>query len=453
MGAVKVTAAMHGLYSMPGLSRSHGKMGIAQRKSGSGQRKKQNTWGWSRTGWHALFFLVGILLTCAGQFVFSSYSRAPRNGDAGANASGGVPRAAGKSRASDKGSNPPWGDLVITPMVLDRPDEFLDNQAAPAPAIRWSFPKYSAVELGEFIRSCELSDRQKASLLDTNHWQPGTNGWRIWPPRELVRELGESARARIYSVLAQSPENPQCFPFTCREDRFDEMFEGCDLSREKVAMVRQLCYRNHGLLYFADGQLFELMSSSNETRCLFATLLRVPTMLVKLKITADTDINALIRYWDTGGRAKDLRPLMNALARMPGGGSLNISYFLPPTPRLNLYTYPRFTNGLPLDCFWTSFNFFEEKPGYRLGDQEYADHLLHSDYSPVLGDKRLGDVLILVEDGYALHACVFIADDIYYTKNGTDPNQPWVLMRMKDMQAQYPSKEPHTWRVFRKKAT
>ena len=424
-------------------------MGIAQRKSESERRRKQGTWGWSRTGWHALFFLAGILLTCLGQFALNSRSRPNSEGSISAGRGAAVKGARPGAEVTSK----PWGELVITPMVLDRPDEFLDAQSAPAPSIRWCFPKYSPSQLADFLRSCDLTESQRASLLDTNRWQFGTNGWQIWPAREVVRDLGESARRKIYSVLAKCRENPQCFPFTCREDRFEEMFDGCELSREKVAMVRKLCYRDRGLLYFADGQLFELVSSSNETRCLFATLLRVPTMLVKLRVTSDSDINALIQYWDSGGRAKDLRPLFNAMARMPGGGSLNVSYFLPPTPRLHLYTYPRFTNGLPLDCFWTSFNFFQEKPGYRLGDKGYADWLLRSDYSRVSGEKRFGDVLILVEDGFAMHACVYIADDVYYTKNGTDPNQPWVLMQMKDIQAQYPSRQAPEWRVFRKKAT
>ena len=60
---------------------------------------------------------------------------------------------------------------------------------------------------------------------------------------------------------------------------------------------------------------------------------------------------------------------------------------------------------------------------------------------------------MLTESKFAMHACVFIADDVYYTKNGTDPNQPWVLMRMKDMMTQYASGQPQEWRVYRRKST
>ncbi|MEY2410056.1 MAG: hypothetical protein QOF48_2726 [Verrucomicrobiota bacterium] len=424
-------------------------MGIAQKRQEPSKHRRPVAKGWPPQGWHVLFFAAGILLTFLGQLALSSVQkRKPlATNDAPSSISAALegPRSHGPAK--------PWGDLQITPMVLDRPDEFFDGKTAAPSEIRWCFPGHTPEQLTQLICSCDLTEGQKSALLNTNRWQLGTNGWRIWPPREVVTGMCESAREKIYSILARCPENPQCFPFTCREDRFGEMFEGCELSSEKVALVRKLCYRKSGLLYFADAQLFELSFSSNETRCLFKTLLRVPTMLVKVRVEADSDINALIDYWDFGGRAQDLRPLLHALSRMPGGGSINVSYFLPPVPRLHLYTYPHLTNGLPLDCFWTSFNFFSEKPGYRLGDQEYADWLLHSDYSRVQGEKRFGDVLILLEAGYAMHACVYIADDIYYTKNGTDPNQPWVLMKMKDMLAQYTSGQPQEWRVYRRKTT
>lgn len=418
-------------------------MGIMQKRPGAARRGQKSFRGWPLNRWNALFFLAGILLAFGGQQAYrAAQQEKPRQAESGATAAGGRGEAA-----------KPWGDLEIMPLVLDRPDEMFDAKDAPAPPICWNFPGHTAPQLVDFIRSCDLTDAQRTSLLDTNRWEPRAQGWRIWPTLDVVKEMSEAAREKIYSVLAQSPDNPQCFPFTCREERFDEIFAGCDLAPDKVALVRRLCYRKRGLLYFADGQLFERISTSNETRCLFKTLLRVPTMLVKLRLTPDSDIDALVGYWDSGGRAKDLRPLLHSLARMPDGGSLNISFFLPPVPRLRLYTYPHPTNGLRQDCFWTSFNFFGERPGYRLGDVAYADQLLRSDYMRVHGEKRFGDVFVLTESNYAMHACVFIADDIYFTKNGTDPNQPWVLMRMKDMMTQYASGRPQEWKVYRRKST
>ncbi len=396
-----------------------------------------------------LVFMAGIVTACAGQLLFRA-TGSSRHADTAASTT----PAHGVTDTRSASSVPqPWGDLQITSLILDRPDDMFAEAGPAAPEIRWSFPNTSPGQLSAFFQSCELSDAQRISLLDTNRWSPSSNGWYIFPPMELVRDLGESAREKIYSVLGQSPDNMQSFPFVFREDRFDEMFRSCDLTPEKVALVRRLCYHKNGQLWLADGQYFELISNSNETRCLFKAVLRVPTMLVKLHVDARSDIDSLIRYWDSGGRARELKPLLQSLSRVPEGGSLNISYFMPTLPRIHLYTYPRPTPGARKDCFWTSFNFFGERPGYRLGDVQYADQLLHSDYTRWRGDKAFGDLMVLIENDIAVHACIYIAADIYYTKNGTDPNQPWVLMRMNDMMSQYASGKPLQWQVYRRNST
>jgi hypothetical protein len=140
---------------------------------------------------------------------------------------------------------------------------------------------------------------------------------------------------------------------------------------------------------------------------------------------------------------------------VPGGGSINISYFMAPVPRIQLYTYPSPAEAEARDCFWTSFNFFNDRPDDRLGRPERANETLQADYDPVRGpNRKFGDILLLLEDGdTAVHMCVHIAEDVVYTKNGNDPNQPWVLMRMKDLQTLYASEKRREWRVFRKRST
>jgi hypothetical protein len=121
-------------------------------------------------------------------------------------------------------------------------------------------------------------------------------------------------------------------------------------------------------------------------------------------------------------------------------------------PRLRLYTYPDVENNERADCFWTAFNFPNETPVPHLPDPNHYNQLLRSDYEIVRGEKLFGDILLLLEAGdTAAHMCVYIADDIVYTKNGLDPYQPWVLMRMKDLHTLYASDKPQEWRIFRKR--
>ena len=51
---------------------------------------------------------------------------------------------------------------------------------------------------------------------------------------------------------------------------------------------------------------------------------------------------------------------------------------------------------------------------------------------------QYGDILeFLTAEGNAVHACVYIADDIVFTKNGEGMIKPWVLMWLSSVQKLY----------------
>ena len=57
----------------------------------------------------------------------------------------------------------------------------------------------------------------------------------------------------------------------------------------------------------------------------------------------------------------------------------------------------------------------------------------------------MGDVMFLATPNDAvIHAAVYIADDIVFTKNGESYTQPWILMHMEDMMDTYAVKHPHS---------
>jgi hypothetical protein len=159
--------------------------------------------------------------------------------------------------------------------------------------------------------------------------------------------------------------------------------------------------------------------------------------MLRLRVTPDSDVNALVKYWGKGGREKLIAPLLTSLAKVPGGAAFNISYFLPTFPRLRLYTYPYTWNDQAAckeDCFFTSMNFFNETPDTNFFDRVYTAKVLHSDYVPVRQHPSFGDVVALSSaKGDIFHTCIYIADDFVFTKNGVNPEQPWVLMKMADM--------------------
>jgi hypothetical protein len=108
---------------------------------------------------------------------------------------------------------------------------------------------------------------------------------------------------------------------------------------------------------------------------------------------------------------------------------------------LRLYTYPETWDdptASKQDCFYTAMNFFNEMPDTNFFDGTYCQTVLQSDYEPVNEAPLFGDLITLFNPaGQAVHICVYVADDFVFTKNGINPAQPWVIMKLSDMMMIY----------------
>jgi hypothetical protein len=150
-----------------------------------------------------------------------------------------------------------------------------------------------------------------------------------------------------------------------------------------------------------------------------------------------------------------MQPLLEALAKVPGGGSVTIAYLLPPFARLRLYTYPNPATDPAAtreNCFWTAMNFFNENPDPQFLNLENTRRVLEMDYLQTEKLPVYGDLIVLVDaTGTPIHMCVYLADDVVFTKNGVDYMQPWVLMRIRDMKQFYVARTPVRMLVYRSK--
>ena len=98
-------------------------------------------------------------------------------------------------------------------------------------------------------------------------------------------------------------------------------------------------------------------------------------------------------------------------------------------------------------------NIFNSEPDNRFFDSNHIRKVLATEYSRVEGTREFGDLILLHDrTGQALHQCVFIADDVVFTKNGAGVLSPWVLQKLSNMMAQYPSDKPLHQVVYRRKA-
>lgn len=338
----------------------------------------------------------------------------------------------------------------------DSADLFVDRDARLQPT-RWFFERFSKEQLETLLRSCDLTPAQWGLLQQTNVVNIALNGIILTPPDEFVWALSAAARGKIYTTLAQTEANySQSSPFCFTPDRFAERLAQAGLSPEIQRRIRSLSYTNAGFVRFSDLQLLPAILSTNELNRVSEALYRVPTYRLRLRVFPDSDTEAIVKYWGRHEREKRIRPLLESLVKVPArsdGVSLNISYLLPPTARLRLYTYP---NAWPdaeaerQDCFWTALNFFRDPPDPAYLDSRRNKEVLDTEYHLIDAAPTFGDVIVLVgAKGNGLHACIYIADDFVFTKNGINHLQPWVLMKLNDMRAVFATQGVVRTAIFR----
>lgn len=392
-----------------------------------------------------LFFTSGVLVCLAAHYLGLL------------NFSGLTTSTKGTARSFVSPAKHPWGEIETTPIFLERPEEYA-AASLPAPTgIQWFFPRKTVEQLRAFFQSCGLPEASSRVLNDTNHWRITPAEIVITPPMEIVRDMDPVSRERIYRLLARSDQNSaQRYPYQSSQD-FDEWFADSGLSPEKLDLIRRMTYTRKGVLCFSDTEVLEMTLSREEMRQVSQILSRVPSLLVRLRVTPETDVDAVLKYWGSRSRTKKIKPLLESAKRIPEGTILNISWFFPPVPRLLLYSYPNPTNtieGRYPDCYWSALNFLKEVPDNRLLG-ETAGETLKSAFEKIPKAECFGDVILLFQregdDLLTVHTCVYIADDIVFTKNGYDPRQPWVLMRMDDMMRKYPTDKPLGIMAFRSK--
>ncbi len=393
--------------------------------------------------WHGLFFILGVSATLLVVVLAPSI---------------------GRSSFSSKSirtpplikSQPMWGQLDYETIELERPDEsFPDHVPAPGP-ISWWFPKMSDAQVEGIIRASQMSPEQLETMLDKRRWRAHTNGWQILPPNELVRDLSLPVRRSLYAVLAQFPENlfiqnPVRIPGT----EFNAWLGSCGVPMDKQELIRKMSLPQGDTICFYDGQLLEWFCSPAERKAFAKAATRVHALMMKLHITPQTDLSALINYWARGSRASSMKPFLASLSRMSGGTTISTSFLFPTFARMRLYTYPDSRNdrlAYHQDCFWTAMNFFNETPDYNFFEPAQIRKSLKTDYTEVGTNWVFGDLIMLMDTNkQALHMCVYIADDVVFTKNGATFLAPWVLMKMPDMMKDYTLKGPVQLASFRKK--
>ncbi len=352
----------------------------------------------------------------------------------------------------------PWGSLTAQPILVEAPKSLLSPNFRLGDG-RWYFAAAHAAEVDSLLRSCGLTPAQISTLLPTLQPvadRPGLMA--ATPSAQLVRELSPEARSALYDKLALVPENfAQVEPFRITDLYLEDWLDADTLPPEVVAQVKSLLWRRGTSLLFSDyNTVADTLNSPAVKLELLRQLTRKASLVIKLRVPDHGDVEPLVAYWGTGGRADRVRPLLASVAQS-GGADVDISNLLPMFARQRLYRFPDALPGTDLGpgCHWSAFNFFNLGPtDETLHTPEGVEKVLREGYVPATGEPRFGDIILLtLPDGSSIHSAVYIADGIVFTKNGPSLATPFVFSTMEDMLAFYPSSETLSLTYYRRAGT
>lgn len=351
----------------------------------------------------------------------------------------------------------PWGTLEVLRIQIELPYEFNSAQLPTDEGSRWDFPGFTRTQVEALFVGNDLSDVQRKTLLDPSRWEIRTNGVSVKPGAQTILGLSLGARQRLYTIMATNGANlVQQWAFKLPSDSEDDWFEGCGLSPGTIQLLHRLIYRRGNAVCFSDlNEALGVISDDGEKGRLIKMLSRHSTLLVRLQVGEGENIEPLVRYWSGNSNGKNIRPLLASLARTPGGASVDITHLLPRFARTRLYTFPFPTDDLQKkrrDCAWTAMNFFNREPDDRFYDFDYTRQVINRDYYPIQDGPEFGDLVWFSDaGGVPLHVAVYVADDILFTKNGADFNEPWILTEMKDLRADYAGAQQPRVEIYRHK--
>ena len=351
---------------------------------------------------------------------------------------------------------PSCGQLVMRDLDLEQPEEYVAYEISTNKVAVWIFEGTGPEQVQTLMESCGLSAEQIGLGLSASCMIYTNASTVIRPPDELVISLSPGTRAKLYAELGHYLSNelihfPFCFPGNSFETRFDKS----KIREATYSLLKRMLYTRGDALCFSDLQpLLHQVPDENERLQLVKALSHQSALLGGIHVWPDTDIDKLVGYWGwpEGVRLINMRPLLESLKRRPTGGSASILYFLPPFARQRLYSYPLPSQlGDPtMDCHWSTMNFFNETPDNRFSNPAYTVAYLKTNYYPIAKPTAYGDrIFLLNKNGDAIHSAVFLADDVVFTKNGNNFAQPWMLMRLKNLIAEYSTDAPPGIAVYR----
>jgi len=141
--------------------------------------------------------------------------------------------------------------LEYSRILIEPPEEFIISNYTQPDALSWFFKGYSESSLSALWESAGLDPAQRRQLDDPSRREIRPDAIVVRPKRELVIGLSPASRAKIYTVLAEFPENSKRQePYRLRTDDAANWFEGSGVSAETIALTKAVVLSSGSLDFF-----------------------------------------------------------------------------------------------------------------------------------------------------------------------------------------------------------
>ncbi len=352
----------------------------------------------------------------------------------------------------------PWGRIDYHYVYLQPPDTILDEFPMPAPMSRWCFAGHNADWVKVFLASVGFDAATINRLVSDPRSAADEEGLiTLFPTEADVLGLSADNRLTLYRELAKYTQNPYYHdPIFVPDGDVDAWLKDSGMPKPVLDVMHQLVYHDGSGYFFSDLRLMlKYAQSDSEARRWVKAITSVRAVVAQLHLDQSDDLATLRRYWSADFHRTDSLPILDGAAMVPGATTLDLIHLLPPIPRRLVYDYTSpdiERTGQTPNCHWTSLNFFNYTRQNILLDLKLATSHVLDNYEQVSPPYQFGDVLFfLTAQGDAFHSCVYIADNLVFTKNGENQIMPWLLTRIDDVKQLYGREPNYKIQAFRRK--
>ena len=182
------------------------------------------------------------------------------------------------------------------------------------------------------MRSAGIAEDEVEKLDSGATWSSDSGVTSVEPGDSLILRLTPDVRSKLYAILVAFPQNAPCIqPVWFRAGDLDWQLQDSRLAPESVGLLKRLIYPQgkYSQVFADSGLALRRLPNDAERNRFMQAVLRKRTVLARVRLDPDTDLEKLSQYWGIGGRCKDIYPFLAAVHRAKEDAAINVIYLLP----------------------------------------------------------------------------------------------------------------------------